>query len=144
MTRVIYFHIKLTMNHLLNSKLLMTHPFRSLVLTLFIFFNLGAVISAQQQQDSVLSLSAFMYFGASWSGQSRIILSRPDGKQQQVPLKRIRSLAQIESLAENEAILTQQLNVLLKQGWKIQSANTAISTGENSADMLVYRYVLVK
>lgn len=122
----------------------MTHPFRSLVLTIFIFFNLGAVISAQQQQDSILSLSAFMYFGASWSGQSRIILSRPDGKQQQVPLKRIRSLAQIESLAENEMVINQQLNGLLKQGWKVQTANTAISTGESSADMLIYRYVLVK
>lgn len=122
----------------------MAHPFRSFVFTTILFFKIGTIVSAQQQQDSVLSLSAFMYFGVSWSNQSQIVISQPDGKQQQVPLKRIKSLAQIESLAENELIINQQLNGLLKQGWKVQTANTAISTGESSADMLIYRYVLVK
>jgi hypothetical protein len=104
----------------------------------------ASVSFAQQQFTQITTIESVVGGGI---GRSKMIISHPDGAQEERDLENLFSLAGInfKNIKSNENQIMNTLKSFTSKGWKLVSTTPlTLSPGNNGAGIFMTRYLLTK
>lgn len=101
------------------------------------------------QNEGIIIVTTVEYLDLLDGGESRLYITNPDGRTEEVPLKGLYSFGGYISekkINANDSTVAKRLNELQKRGWSIlaATASTQPKTETGKPPCILTRYVLVK
>ncbi|MCS7035293.1 MAG: hypothetical protein RMJ33_04530 [Saprospiraceae bacterium] len=118
------------------------------LLSVFVFLLLSH-LTLQAQSEGIIIVTTVEYLDLLDGGESRLYITTPDGKTEEVPLKGLYSFGGYISekkVNANDSTVAKRLNELQKRGWSIltATASTQPRTESGKPPCILTRYILVR
>lgn len=117
---------------------------------LFLALTAFFLSAAQVAKTQTMIISVVEYMEILYGNDSKMFISYPDGKQEEVQLKglfEVTGLVRPKHLKGNDEAVMKKLNDLQKQGWEIKHVNMGVRPEvpkSSGAGCLITRYILEK
>lgn len=122
---------------------------RKLVFLLLLAFLLSGQTALKAQSEGIIIVTTVEYLDLLDGGESRLYITTPDGRTEEVPLKGLYSFGGYISekkINANDSTVAKRLNELQKRGWSIltATASTQPRTEAGKPPCILTRYILVR
>ena len=120
------------------------------LLTLLLTISLAGFVNAQDKTEGnkqLMQITTVESVISGGAGRSKMIITNPDGSQEEVELENLFSMVGInfKNIKSNELKITQTLKSYSDKGWKLeQVVPLSLSPGQGSNGIFMTRYLLGK
>ena len=120
------------------------------LLTLLLTISLAGLVNAQDKTEGtkqLMQIATVESVISGGAGRSKMIITNPDGSQEEVELENLFSMVGInfKNIKSNELKITQTLKSYTDKGWKLeQVVPLSLSPGQGSNGIFMTRYLLGK
>ncbi|MCS6929705.1 MAG: hypothetical protein NZM43_09430 [Saprospiraceae bacterium] len=116
---------------------------------LSLMFLLFGVLQLGAQEESIIIMTTVEYLDLLDGSESRLYITTPDGRTEEVPLRGLYSFGGYISekkINSNDSVVAKRLTELQKKGWSIltATASTQPKTETGKPPCILTRYVLIK
>ncbi len=106
-------------------------------------------VDLKAQSEGIIIVTTVEYLDLLDGGESRLYITTPDGRTEEVPLRGLYSFGGYISekkINANDSTVAKRLNELQKRGWSIltATASTQPKTESGKPPCILTRYILVK